>query len=184
MLYIRPPLVRKFAFQMVLAGIRYICCGQKRIAIHAYRQVLAQYLGRRWKYIEEHLHAVLGAQCVEVRTCVWPVKRVSRWASGWVVICFNPNQTRTRTRNHVGAVAAVYGPRSYECQSALTLYDGMRFRTSVHAPPRSMVTRTGRCGTTARCWTAGTGRRRSSSTMSASSSTCWQACGTSWPLHT
>ncbi|PNW88325.1 hypothetical protein CHLRE_01g024400v5 [Chlamydomonas reinhardtii] len=65
MLYIRPPLVRKFAFQMVLAGIRYICCGQKRIAIHAYRQVLAQYLGRRWKYIEEHLHAVLGAQCVE-----------------------------------------------------------------------------------------------------------------------
>ncbi|KAG2449122.1 hypothetical protein HYH02_005870 [Chlamydomonas schloesseri] len=65
MLYLRPPLVRKFAFQMVLAGIRYICCGQKRIAIHAYRQVLALYLGRRWRYIEEHLHAVLGAQCVE-----------------------------------------------------------------------------------------------------------------------
>jgi hypothetical protein len=38
MLYARPPLMRKFAFQMVLAGIRYICCGQKRIAIHAYRQ--------------------------------------------------------------------------------------------------------------------------------------------------
>ncbi|GIL73935.1 hypothetical protein Vretimale_5119 [Volvox reticuliferus] len=65
MLYVRPPLVRKFAFQMVLAGIRYICCGQKRIAIHAYRQVLALYLGKKWKYIEEHLHAVLGAQCVE-----------------------------------------------------------------------------------------------------------------------
>ncbi|KAG2489318.1 hypothetical protein HYH03_012150 [Edaphochlamys debaryana] len=65
MLYARPPLVRKFAFQMVLAGIRYICCGQKRIAIHAYRQVMSLYLGRRWKHIEEHLHAVLGAQCVE-----------------------------------------------------------------------------------------------------------------------
>ncbi|GLC57223.1 hypothetical protein PLESTB_001201000 [Pleodorina starrii] len=65
MLYARPPLMRKFAFQMVLAGIRYICCGQKRIAIHAYRQVLALYLGKKWRYIEEHLHAVLGAQCVE-----------------------------------------------------------------------------------------------------------------------
>ncbi|KXZ49490.1 hypothetical protein GPECTOR_21g716 [Gonium pectorale] len=65
MLFARPPLVRKFAFQMVLAGIRYICCGQKRIAIHAYRQVLSLYLGRKWKHIEEHLHAVLGAQCVE-----------------------------------------------------------------------------------------------------------------------
>ncbi|GIL54165.1 hypothetical protein Vafri_9740 [Volvox africanus] len=65
MLSVHPPLVRKFAFQMVLAGIRYICCGQKRIAIHAYRQVLELYLGKKWKYIEEHLHAVLGVQCVE-----------------------------------------------------------------------------------------------------------------------
>jgi hypothetical protein len=29
-------------------------------------QVLAMYVGRKWRYIEEHLNAVLGAQCAEV----------------------------------------------------------------------------------------------------------------------
>jgi hypothetical protein len=37
LLALRPAMVRKFAFQIVLAGLRYYSCGQKRLAIHAYR---------------------------------------------------------------------------------------------------------------------------------------------------
>lgn len=32
-----PPQPRKFAFQMVLAGLRYNMCGQKGLALHAYK---------------------------------------------------------------------------------------------------------------------------------------------------
>lgn len=38
LLYPRQPSLRKFAFQMVLAGLRYHSCGQKRLAMQAYRQ--------------------------------------------------------------------------------------------------------------------------------------------------
>lgn len=36
-----PPMVRKFAFHLVLAGLRFHGCKQKRLAVHAYRQVRA-----------------------------------------------------------------------------------------------------------------------------------------------
>eukprot|EP00887_Chlorella_sp_A99_P001561 scaffold8.g1561.t1 len=59
------PHVRKFAFQMVLAGLRYNMCGQKGLALRAYKQVLGTYSGRDWGFIEEHLHDVLGKQSRE-----------------------------------------------------------------------------------------------------------------------
>ncbi|MEW5318844.1 MAG: hypothetical protein WDW38_010029, partial [Sanguina aurantia] len=65
LLYLRPPSTRKFAFQMVLSGLRYHSCGQKRLAIHAYRQVMGVYHGKQWRAIEEHLNDVLGKQSKE-----------------------------------------------------------------------------------------------------------------------
>ncbi len=37
LLYTSPPSVRKFAFHMVLAGLRYNAAGLKRLGLHAYR---------------------------------------------------------------------------------------------------------------------------------------------------
>jgi len=54
-----PPLERKFAFHLVLAGLRYHQCDQRLLAERAYRQVLTVYSGRHWGLIEEHLHDVL-----------------------------------------------------------------------------------------------------------------------------
>ncbi|KAJ9512929.1 hypothetical protein QJQ45_029048, partial [Haematococcus lacustris] len=65
LLYPLLPSQRKFAFQMVLAGLRYHAAGQKRLAIQAYRQVLGSYQGRRWRAIEEHLNDILGKQSRE-----------------------------------------------------------------------------------------------------------------------
>ncbi|KAG1664041.1 hypothetical protein FOA52_010460 [Chlamydomonas sp. UWO 241] len=45
---------------MVLAGLRYHSCGQRRLAMTAYRQVLRVYAGKGWRAILEHLHDVLG----------------------------------------------------------------------------------------------------------------------------
>jgi hypothetical protein len=37
LLCLRQPSVRKFAFHMVLAGLRFHSCGQKRLAMQAYK---------------------------------------------------------------------------------------------------------------------------------------------------
>ncbi|KAK9825400.1 hypothetical protein WJX81_000447 [Elliptochloris bilobata] len=62
LLRVAPPALRKFAFHMVLAGLRYSSCGQSALGARAYRQVLGLYAGRQWAFIEEHLHSVLGAR--------------------------------------------------------------------------------------------------------------------------
>ncbi|KAK9823583.1 hypothetical protein WJX72_003982 [[Myrmecia] bisecta] len=65
LLHISPPGIRKFAFHMVLAGLRFNACDQKQLGLSAYRQVLGVYAGRQWSFIEEHLHDVLGKQSRE-----------------------------------------------------------------------------------------------------------------------
>ncbi|BDA40386.1 probable trafficking protein particle complex subunit 8 [Coccomyxa sp. Obi] len=63
LLRVSPPSVRKYAFHMVLAGLRYNACDQKALGMRAYRQVLSVYKGHKWAFIEEHIHDVLGKQC-------------------------------------------------------------------------------------------------------------------------
>ncbi|PRW18320.1 trafficking particle complex subunit 8 [Chlorella sorokiniana] len=65
LLALRPPHVRKFAFHLVLAGLRYDMCGQRSLAHRVYKLVLGVYRGRQWALIEEHLHDVLGRQARE-----------------------------------------------------------------------------------------------------------------------
>lgn len=57
-----PPLLRKFAFYMVLAGHRYNHAGQRWHAVRAYAAVRAVYRARGWVLVEEHLHFALGRQ--------------------------------------------------------------------------------------------------------------------------
>ncbi|EFN58685.1 hypothetical protein CHLNCDRAFT_140292 [Chlorella variabilis] len=61
----QPPHTRKFAFHLVLAGLRFDMCEQKQLSTRAYTQVLGVYSGRQWSLIEEHLHDALGRQARE-----------------------------------------------------------------------------------------------------------------------
>lgn len=65
LLRLRPPQVRKFAFHLVLAGLRYNQGGQRALARRAYAQVLEVYAARGWATIEEHVQEALGKQCEE-----------------------------------------------------------------------------------------------------------------------
>lgn len=52
--------VRKFAFHMVLAGLRYNKAGAQELAARAYSLALEVYDKREWEIIEEHVHESLG----------------------------------------------------------------------------------------------------------------------------
>ncbi|WIA13573.1 hypothetical protein OEZ85_007140 [Tetradesmus obliquus] len=62
----RPASVRKAAFHLVLAGLRYHSAKQKRLSIHCYKQVTGIYSASAWRHINEHLHDILGKQCAEL----------------------------------------------------------------------------------------------------------------------
>ena len=59
----RPALPRKFAFHLILAGFRFIQCGQRRHAVRAYAAALAVYSRKGWTHIEDHVHFTLGRNC-------------------------------------------------------------------------------------------------------------------------
>jgi trafficking protein particle complex subunit 8 len=62
----RPPKVRKFAFHLVLAGLRYTKAGNTRLASSAYGMVLEVYRGRGWGLIMEHIREALGRHCFDI----------------------------------------------------------------------------------------------------------------------
>ena len=59
----KPQLPRKFAFHLILAGFRFIQCGQRRHAVRAYAAALAVYSRKGWTHIEDHVHFTLGRNC-------------------------------------------------------------------------------------------------------------------------
>ena len=59
----RPQLPRKFAFHLILAGFRFIQCGQRRHAVRAYAAALEVYSRKGWTHIEDHVHFTLGRNC-------------------------------------------------------------------------------------------------------------------------
>ncbi|RKO84142.1 ER-golgi trafficking TRAPP I complex 85 kDa subunit-domain-containing protein [Blyttiomyces helicus] len=61
-LRIDPPMVRKYAFHLILAGHRFSKCGQREHAYGAYVAALDVYNGRGWSLIEDHIHFTLGRQ--------------------------------------------------------------------------------------------------------------------------
>lgn len=54
------PMHRQHALYMVLAGFRYLSCGQRRQAVRSYSAALRVYEGAGWLSIESHVHAALA----------------------------------------------------------------------------------------------------------------------------
>ncbi|KAK7150553.1 hypothetical protein R3I93_011711 [Phoxinus phoxinus] len=63
----RSPMVRKFAFHMILAGHRYSKAGQKRHALRCYCQALQVYKGKGWTLAEDHINFTIGRQSFTLR---------------------------------------------------------------------------------------------------------------------
>ncbi|MGH0160044.1 UNVERIFIED_CONTAM: hypothetical protein FKN15_059220 [Acipenser sinensis] len=56
------PMVRKFAFHMILAGHRFSKAGQKRHALRCYCQAMQVYKGKGWSLAEDHINFTIGRQ--------------------------------------------------------------------------------------------------------------------------
>jgi hypothetical protein len=65
LLYAKPPRVRKFAFHMVLSGLRYTKGGAQNLAARAYSFALDVYKGSQWEVAEEHVREALGKGCLD-----------------------------------------------------------------------------------------------------------------------
>ncbi|XP_054880101.1 trafficking protein particle complex subunit 8 isoform X2 [Poeciliopsis prolifica] len=58
----RNPMVRKFAFHMILAGHRFSKAGQRRHALRCYSQAKQIYKDRGWSLAEDHINFTIGRQ--------------------------------------------------------------------------------------------------------------------------
>ncbi|XP_053322339.1 trafficking protein particle complex subunit 8 isoform X2 [Spea bombifrons] len=56
------PMVRKFAFHMILAGHRFNKAGQKKHALRCYCQSMQVYKGKGWSLAEDHINFTIGRQ--------------------------------------------------------------------------------------------------------------------------
>ncbi|XP_020502574.2 trafficking protein particle complex subunit 8 [Labrus bergylta] len=63
----RIPMVRKFAFHMILAGHRFSKAGQKRHALRCYCQAMQVYKERGWSLAEDHINFTIGRQSFTLR---------------------------------------------------------------------------------------------------------------------
>uniref|UniRef100_A0A674NE16 Trafficking protein particle complex subunit 8 n=1 Tax=Takifugu rubripes TaxID=31033 RepID=A0A674NE16_TAKRU len=61
-IHMRNPMVRKFAFHMILAGHRYSKAGQRRHALRCYCQAMQVYKERDWSLAEDHINFTIGRQ--------------------------------------------------------------------------------------------------------------------------
>ncbi|XP_048363684.1 trafficking protein particle complex subunit 8 isoform X5 [Sphaerodactylus townsendi] len=63
----KSPMVRKFAFHMILAGHRYSKAGQKKHALRCYCQAMQVYKGKGWSLAEDHINFTIGRQSFTLR---------------------------------------------------------------------------------------------------------------------
>ncbi|XP_063779722.1 trafficking protein particle complex subunit 8 isoform X3 [Pseudophryne corroboree] len=61
------PMVRKFAFHMILAGHRFSKAGQKKHSLRCYCQAMQVYKGKGWSLAEDHINFFIGRQSVTLR---------------------------------------------------------------------------------------------------------------------
>uniref|UniRef100_A0A8C8KAE4 Trafficking protein particle complex 8 n=1 Tax=Oncorhynchus tshawytscha TaxID=74940 RepID=A0A8C8KAE4_ONCTS len=62
----RNPMVRKFAFHMILAGHRFSKAGQRH-ALRCYCQAMQVYKGKGWSLAEDHINFTIGRQSFTLR---------------------------------------------------------------------------------------------------------------------
>ncbi|GAA6231935.1 trafficking protein particle complex subunit 8 [Lates japonicus] len=63
----RNPMVRKFAFHMILAGHRFSKAGQRKHALRCYCQAMQVYKERGWSLAEDHINFTIGRQSFTLR---------------------------------------------------------------------------------------------------------------------
>ncbi|XP_006150631.1 trafficking protein particle complex subunit 8 isoform X2 [Tupaia chinensis] len=63
----KTPMVRKYAFHMILAGHRFSKAGQKRHALRCYCQAMQVYKGKGWSLAEDHINFTIGRQSYTLR---------------------------------------------------------------------------------------------------------------------
>ncbi|XP_018410817.1 PREDICTED: trafficking protein particle complex subunit 8 isoform X2 [Nanorana parkeri] len=63
----KSPMVRKFAFHMILAGHRFSKAGQKKHSLRCYCQAMQVYKGKGWSLAEDHINFTIGRQSVTLR---------------------------------------------------------------------------------------------------------------------
>ncbi|XP_012581389.1 PREDICTED: trafficking protein particle complex subunit 8 isoform X3 [Condylura cristata] len=63
----KSPMVRKYAFHMILAGHRFSKAGQKRHALRCYCQAMQVYKGKGWSLAEDHINFTIGRQSYTLR---------------------------------------------------------------------------------------------------------------------
>ncbi|XP_056132281.1 trafficking protein particle complex subunit 8 isoform X2 [Lampris incognitus] len=86
----RNPMVRKFAFHMILAGHRFSKAGQKRHALRCYCQALQVYKGKGWSLAEDHINFTIGRQSF---TLMQPENAASAFRE---ILTNNSQQTATQ----------------------------------------------------------------------------------------
>ncbi|XP_054981864.1 trafficking protein particle complex subunit 8 isoform X1 [Sorex araneus] len=63
----KSPMVRKYAFHMILAGHRFSKAGQKKHALRCYCQAMQVYKGKGWSLAEDHINFTIGRQSFTLR---------------------------------------------------------------------------------------------------------------------
>ncbi|XP_069778658.1 trafficking protein particle complex subunit 8 isoform X2 [Narcine bancroftii] len=63
----RSPMVRKFAFHMILAGHRFGKADQRKHALRCYSQAMQVYRGKGWSLAEDHINFTIGRQSFTLR---------------------------------------------------------------------------------------------------------------------
>ncbi|XP_035678676.1 trafficking protein particle complex subunit 8-like isoform X2 [Branchiostoma floridae] len=61
------PMVRKYAFHMILAGHRFSKAGQRKHALRSYSQAMQIYKGKSWTLAEDHINFTIGRQSFNLK---------------------------------------------------------------------------------------------------------------------
>ncbi|CAL1544174.1 unnamed protein product [Lymnaea stagnalis] len=66
-LVLKVPMVRKYAFHLILAGHRFNKAGQRKHSLRCYSQALQVYKAKHWSISEDHIHFTIGRQSFNLK---------------------------------------------------------------------------------------------------------------------
>ncbi|XP_067142139.1 trafficking protein particle complex subunit 8 [Centruroides vittatus] len=63
----KPPMIRKYAFHVILAGHRFSKAGQRKHALRAYKLAEQVYKEKNWRLADDHINFIIGRQSVNLK---------------------------------------------------------------------------------------------------------------------
>ncbi|XP_026473845.1 trafficking protein particle complex subunit 8 isoform X2 [Ctenocephalides felis] len=75
---LKPRMIRKYAFHIVLAGHRYSKSGQKRHSLRCYKQAYQVYESRGWRLAEDHINFTIGRLAINLNQGSESVEALTR----------------------------------------------------------------------------------------------------------